>query len=139
MIAADSLPLRAAMALDLATVEEMARLHGDNVIGQAAGAWLGTYRAGIRLGFGEVVARQQAAYVWDAVQDDVSPIGDTGKVCATAHTGRKSNAFDPAITPAGSAWLAAYRVARSLGFTEDVAQSQAFRASDRVREEVASW
>ena len=122
MIAADSLPLRAAMALDLATVEEMARLHGDNVIGQAAGAWLGTYRSALGLGFGEVVARQQAAYVWDAVQDD-GPASER----------------NIGITPAGHAWLAAYEAARSLGFTEDTAQSQAFRASERAREAVASW
>jgi hypothetical protein len=116
-----SLPLRAAMALDLDTVTELARLHGNNVIGQAAGAWLGTYRAAMLLGFGEVVARQQAAYAWDAVQDDgVGPIGDAGALSANADTG---------ITPAGSSWLRAYQVARGLGFSEDVAQAQAFRAA----------
>ena len=128
---ADSLPLRAAMVLDEATVTEMARRHLGNPIGEAATAWLVAYDGALTEGRGEVIAREQAAVAWDAANDG----GMANPLAKCAMHGAYRPDRVGGITPAGRAWLAAYQVARSLGFAECVAQAQAFAAADRAREE----
>ena len=152
MMAVESRPLQAAMVLDLGTVEAMYQRFAGTPVGDAAGAWLGTYRAALALGSGEVVARQQAAVAWDACADSVGapdpldgyvvgePVPARPDAPLTQHLFRapQESAYSRdrgrGISPAGRAWLAAYRVARSLGFAECVAQRQAFAAADRERE-----
>jgi hypothetical protein len=134
----DSLPLRAAMVLDLATVQTMATNHAGNPVGEAAAAWLGTYNASLLMGLGEVQARRWAAIAWDASNDGPEVTVTSG--CSDnlkspfVEVPQSSTAPDrrQVVTPAGRAWLKAYDLARSLGFSECVAQAQAFAAAEQA-------